>query len=160
MTATRSATGVVVTGHGVASGGSGDPRFPSGTLGLQFPIFARLGVDLDGIHPGTINVELQAGSIDLGEPDHLLTSVKWHDDMPPEDFSLWRVGLRHAAERWQAMIYRPHPDTKPEHHQPEDVVEILAPLIPDLGYGDRVTIVFDRLHSRDAATGRHKIIDR
>lgn len=159
MTATRSATGVVVTGHGVASGRSGDPRFPSGTLGLQFPIFAQLGVDLDNVHPGTVNVELDEGPLDLGEPDHLLTSVKWHDQMPPEDFSLWRVGLHHAGKRWQAMIYRPHPETKPEHHQPEDVIEILAPLIPDLAYGDRVTIALDRPHSRDAVTGCHKITD-
>jgi hypothetical protein len=159
MTATRSATGVVVTGHGVASGRSGDPRFPSGTLGLQFPIFARLGVGLDDVHPGTINVELDHGPIDLDEPDHHLPSVKWHDEMPPEDFSLWRVSLIHAGRTWPALVYRPHPETKPEHHQPADVVEILAPLIPDLAYGDRVTVGFDRPHSRAAGTDPHKITD-
>ena len=137
MTATRSATGVVVAGRGVVSGRSGDPRFPS----------------------GTINVELDHGPIDLGEPDHLLPSVKWRDDMPPEDFSLWRVSPIHAGGTWPALVHRPHPETRPQHHQPEDVIENLAPLIPDLAEGDRVTIALHRPHSRDATTGCHKITD-
>ena len=50
--------GTVVRGHGVASGCAGDPRFPAGTLGLQLPIFASLGLQLDGFYHGTINVSL------------------------------------------------------------------------------------------------------
>lgn len=143
MTSTREAEGVVVRGYGVASGESGDPRFPTGTLALQFPIFARLGVDVEGIHPGTINVELDGGPLDPGPPDHLLRSIRWHPDVPPEDFSLWRVTLVHRGTAWPALIYRPHPETKPAHQQPESVVEILAPLIPDLDYGDRITVALD-----------------
>ena len=49
---------VVVKGHGVASGVGGDPRFPQGTLRIQFPIFSALGLDLSGYHPGTINLSI------------------------------------------------------------------------------------------------------
>lgn len=41
---------------------------PSGTLGLQFPIFTALGVDLEGVHAGTINIELDDGPVDAGRP--------------------------------------------------------------------------------------------
>ena len=32
-------SGKIVKGHGVASGRARDPRFPEGTLALQWPIF-------------------------------------------------------------------------------------------------------------------------
>ena len=36
-------SGQIVEGHGVASGRAGDPRFPEGTLALQWPIFEKNG---------------------------------------------------------------------------------------------------------------------
>ena len=39
-----------------------------------------------------------------------------------------------------ALIYWPHPETKSEHLQAPDVLEVLAPHIQGLAYGDRVTI--------------------
>jgi hypothetical protein len=139
MTTTRSYAGTVVTGHGVASGRAGDLRFPNGTLQLQYPIFTRLGADMSGPYPASINVQIH-GEIELGEPTHVFRSVKWHPDVPAEDFSLWRVSLTHHGVTWAAMVYRPHPETKPDHLQPAGVVEVIAPLIGDLDYGDEVTI--------------------
>jgi hypothetical protein len=40
----------VVAGHRVASGLNGNPRFPGGTLRMQAPHFARLGLDLGHFH--------------------------------------------------------------------------------------------------------------
>jgi hypothetical protein len=133
-------TGIVVRGHGVASGSSGDPRFPEGTLRLQFPIFESLGADLNGFHPGSINVHIDTW-MTLGEPSHLFRKVDWHPDVPSEDFSLWHVRLRHRGIEWPAMVYRPHPETKPEHHQPHNVIELIAPFIAGLRYGDEVEII-------------------
>ena len=139
MSDTTTQWGTVVAGHGVASGRAGDPRFPQGTLRLQFPIFAALGVDLAAFHPATINVALD-GRLDLGLADHVLRRVAWHEDVGAEDFSLWNVGVVHHSWRGTAVVYRPHPETKPDHHQPADVIELLTPWIQDLAYGDRVQV--------------------
>jgi hypothetical protein len=130
--------GIVIAGHGVASGVSGDPRFPEGTLSLQLPIFAELGAEVTAFHPGTINVQTETVLL-LPTPHHLFRGVKWHPAAPQEDFSLFEIELKHEGSLLQAMIYLPHSETKPEHHQPADVIEILAPPVAGLGYGSAVT---------------------
>ena len=37
-------------------------------------------------------------------------------------------------------IYYPHPDTKPEHFQQADVLELLLPYVEGLKYGDEVRL--------------------
>jgi hypothetical protein len=39
--------GTIQKGHGVASGKSGDPRFPEGTIAMQTPFFSDLGLKLE-----------------------------------------------------------------------------------------------------------------
>lgn len=140
----RRVPGRVVEGHGVASGLAGDPRFPEGTIRLQLPQFAARGVDLSRFHPGTVNVSIAPRRWELVAPDHTLRDVRWHDEAPPEDFSFVRIrfvgpdGTPHPA-----MVYLPHPDTKPDHAQPDDVVEVLAPHVPGLSVGDDVVLVVD-----------------
>ena len=48
----------IVQGHRVASGLNGNPRFPGGTLRMQLPFFAELGLDLSAFYPGTLNVSI------------------------------------------------------------------------------------------------------
>lgn len=132
--------GVVVRGHGVASGRSGDPRFPGGTIAMQRPVFLRLGLDLRGFFPGTVNVDVTPWSFRPG-PDALrLERVAWHPDAPPETFSFARAALVRRGRRHRALVYWPHPETKPEHFQPPGVVEILAVRVPGLEPGDAVQI--------------------
>ncbi|CDN16785.1 hypothetical protein RintRC_4485 [Richelia intracellularis] len=38
------------------------------------------------------------------------------------------------------LIYYPHPETKPEHFQSPDVLEILTGYIDNLHYGDELTL--------------------
>ena len=104
--------GVVVRGHGVASGRAGDPRFPHGTVAMQIPFFRERGLDLAGFHP----------------------------EMPAETFSFARATLVRDGARFPAWIYWPHPETKPEHFQPGGVAEVIAPPVPGLAYGDRVVL--------------------
>ncbi len=69
MTNPRAAAGVVVSGHGAASG-RGSRRYPDGTLALQIPIFAELGLDLSDAFPGTINVDTSPYGFVPGTADH------------------------------------------------------------------------------------------
>ena len=133
---------LVVSGHGVASGRSGDPRFPSGTLALQFPIFSARGLDLDGIYPGTINLDVSPFCYEIIEPKLTLSGIRWHADCPPEDFSFFdcEIAVPGDSTVARALVYYPHPDTKPEHHQAPNVLEILAPKIPNLHYGQILEI--------------------
>ena len=132
--------GVVVRGHGVASGRAGDPRFPHGTIAMQLPFFRALGLDLSGLHPGTINVDCAPRSFRPGPGARLFERVKWHPGMPAEMFSFARATLVRDGARHPAWIYWPHPETKPEHFQPGCVAEVIAPLVPGLAYGDRVVL--------------------
>jgi hypothetical protein len=54
-----SVKGKVQRGYGVASGKSGDPRFPKGTLELQKPFFYERGLNLDDYYSGTINLSTE-----------------------------------------------------------------------------------------------------
>ncbi len=132
--------GVVVRGHGVASGKAGDPRFPGGTVAMQIPFFRELGLDLSGYHPGTMNVDCAPLRFRPGPDALLFENVKWHPDMPAETFSFARAALVHRGVRYPAWIYWPHPETKPEHFQPGGVAEVIAPRIPGLAYGDSVAL--------------------
>lgn len=40
----------------------------------------------------------------------------------------------------KGWVYYPHPETKLGHFQAVTVIEILAPPISDIGYGDRLTV--------------------
>ena len=133
-------SGVVVRGHGVASGRAGDPRFPDGTIAMQIPFFRALGLDLGGFHPGTINIDCTPLRFRPGPGALLFERVKWHSETPAETFSFARATLVRDGARHSAWIYYPHPETKPEHFQPGGVAEVIAPLVPDLAYGDRVIL--------------------
>jgi hypothetical protein len=51
------------------------------------------------------------------------------------------VHLRRPGEPPLAgWIYHPHPETKPEHFQTPDVLELLLPLVPGLAYGDALLL--------------------
>lgn len=126
----------VVRGHQVASGRNGNPRFPGGTLRMQNPYFKALGLDLGIYHPGTLNVSIAPCRYRVGRPRHTFRQVKWHPAEPAEDFSFFDVRLIGPdGSRVGGLIYFPHPDTKPEHFQQPDVLEILLPFAEGVDYG-------------------------
>lgn len=133
--------GAVVTGHGVASGRADDPRFPDGTIRMQVPHFTARGLDLSAFEPATINVSIAPRRWRLVRPDHTFRDVRWHPVEPAEDFSFVAIALVGPdGGRRPAMVYHPHPDTKPDHVQPDDVVEVLAPRLPGIAPGVAVTL--------------------
>lgn len=134
-------TGTIVRGHRVASGLNGDPRFPGGTLLMQWPHFAALGLDLSPMHPGTLNVSIAPAHYDLRQPRWTFSQVKWHPTEPAETFSFIdaRMECPNGSEV-KGWIYYPHPETKPEHFQSADVLEVLMPFVVGLEYGTALTL--------------------
>jgi hypothetical protein len=130
--------GVVVAGHGVASGAGQDRRYPAGTIRLQQPFFLERGIDLSGYYPGTLNVDLAPV---VPAPRHPCFDgvIRWFEDLE-ERFILSPVEVEAKGARHAGLWYYPHPDTKPAHFQPGTVVELLLPWIDGLRPGDRVLV--------------------
>lgn len=129
----------IVQGHRVASGLNGNLRFPGGTVTMQLPFFAALGLDLSAFYPGTLNVSIAPMSYRVLKPRHTFRDLKWHPEDPAEDFSFIDVVVhRDDVPPVSGWIYFPHPDTKPTHFQKSDVLELLLPWTDGLSYGDRV----------------------
>lgn len=64
---------------------------------------------------------------------HTFANVKWHPTEPAEDFSFFDVRVVRLGEPTIAgFIYFPHPNTKPEHFQQPDVLELLLPFVEGL----------------------------
>ena len=136
----QSAKGIILRGHGVASGTGSDRRYPAGTLQMQRPFFAALGLDLSAFHDGTLNVDIAPLRFALVNPSHTFRAVEWTDRHPPEDFSFSQCRIQHAGVLHEGWVYTPHPGTKAAHFQPPTVMEIIAPFIPGLAYGDEVVL--------------------
>ncbi|HYD80188.1 MAG TPA: hypothetical protein VEC06_10300 [Paucimonas sp.] len=130
--------GIVVRGHGVASGASGDRRFPGGTIRLQKPFFQSRGIDLSAYWPGTVNIDLAPVE---PVPRHPLFDerVAWFDGVE-ERFILSPAEIEIRGRRFAGLWYYPHPETKPEHFQAATVVELLLPWIDGLAAGDIVAV--------------------
>ena len=127
--------GVVKAGHGVASGQSGDLRFPEGTIAMQKPFFQARGLNLDGYYLGTINLGIAPYQYEVKQAKHTFRQVKWSKTEPAEDFSFFDCRLVLLEGVIPGYVYYPHPETKPEHFQPPDILEIISPFIQGLYYG-------------------------
>ncbi|MEA3207531.1 MAG: hypothetical protein QOE70_588 [Chthoniobacter sp.] len=126
----------IVRGHQVASGRNGDPRFPGGTLRMQMPHFRALGLELAAFYPGTLNVSIAPLRYRVARPRVTFRAVQWHPSEPAEDFSFFEVRLLRIDEPpVEGLIYHPHPETKPEHFQQADVLELLLPFVEGLPVG-------------------------
>ena len=155
-------SGTVVDGHGVASGRSKDSPYPAGTIAMQTSYFRERGIDLSDCWPGTINLSFAPLEVRLRDADHQISELLWTKHHPPETFSFWRIQLclagSKAVEGW---IYRPHPETKQRHWQPQTMLELLAPHIAGVANGDRVSILDrdNRIRLIDTARLRSRLLE-
>ena len=136
-------TGIVQQGHQVASGRAESSPYPAGTIELQAPLFADMGLDLSSAFMGTINVSIAPLGFRFVRPDYTFTNVKWTDSYPPETFSFARCALEFAGRSYSAWIYYPHPETKISHFQPPSLIEIITQPIETIAYGSPVDIAYD-----------------
>lgn len=133
-------TGVISPGHGVASGQSGDRRYPGGTLKHQLPFFQERGLDLTPFYLGTINLDITPYMYELGKPKLFLGQIKWSEYIPPENFYFFDVIMHTEDKAYEGLIYMPDPETKVEHEQNKSILELILTKIEGLGYGDSVEI--------------------
>ena len=135
---------ILLNGHGVASGqalSSGESRmspYPKGTIAMQSPFFAALGLDLSPFWPGTLNLSFSPFEIRLSNPDYLIRDLEWTHLHPPETFSFWIICLRFFGSHHMnvpGLVYWPHPETKARHWQSRSTLEILAPYINHVSFG-------------------------
>lgn len=144
--------GVVVRGHGVASGQAPDSPYPRGTIELQLPFFRALGLDLSPYFPATLNVSIAPLTFQMRAPEYTFRHVAWTDRHPPEHFSFSRCRVTFNDHRYAGWVYYPHPETKQRHFQNPSLLEIIAPRIPDLDYGAKVVVA---VNPREIALSGH-----
>lgn len=132
--------GIVQAGHRVASGQAPDSPYAQGTIALQTPHFLALGLDIRPYFQGTINISIKPYQFNLLNPSHRFRQLKWHPDFPPEDFSFAPCQLSYQDIFYPSLLYYPHPESKINHFQDPSILEVLAPQIQGLNYGDRVSL--------------------
>ncbi len=133
-------SGIVVEGHRVASGLATNNPYPGGTIEMQTPMFKNLGLDLTSFHKATLNVSIKPYMLAATTPDFTFFKVDWTDKHPPEDFSFWRCQVTIHGTKYDGWIYYPNPATKKRNFQAPTTIEVIAPLIPGLEYGNKVEI--------------------
>jgi hypothetical protein len=97
-------------------------------------------VDLSRYYAGTLNVDL-APYVPAPNGEVFDGMVRW-SSQPAERFSLSPVEVEAKGRHYTGIWYYPHPETKPEHFQPESVVELLLPWIDGLAVGDTMAVAF------------------
>lgn len=131
--------GVVRRGHRVASGPSA--AYPDyGSIEKQKPLFKELGLDLDRMFDGTLNVDIRPFEFHLSNPRHTFENLAWTDLTEPETFSFSACRIRHQETEVNAWVYYPHPETKKQHFQSNSTIEILSPPIAGMAYGAAVEL--------------------
>lgn len=124
----------------MASGRAVDSPYPAGSIALQLPYFQALGLDLSDCFLGTLNLNIAPQTFTLEHPDYTFRQVKWFADGPAEDFSFVRVQVTAGEQTVSGWIYYPHPETKPQHFHNPSTLEVLAPWLEGVGYGDAVVL--------------------
>lgn len=132
--------GVVTSGYQVASGKSQNSPYPRGTLEMQLPFFKDLGLDISKYYLGTLNISISPKEFKLNKPQYTFRNVKWSPEHDTEDFSFSRCQVIFNGSKYDALIYYPHPETKINHFQNPSILEVIAVPIPDIKYGNHVTV--------------------
>lgn len=133
-------TGIVKPGHQVASGQALNSPYARGTLEMQLSLFRELGLDLSGYYLGTVNVSIAPYTFKVFQPQYTFPLVKWHPEYPAETFSFSPCVVTHQDISYEGLVYYPHPETKIGHFQDASIMEIIVPRIPQLNYGDRLSL--------------------
>lgn len=130
--------GVLVRGHRVASRES--EHYPQGTIEMQAPFFKERGLDLSGFFSGTLNISIAPRTFRIQNARFHFPAVHWTNKHPPEHFSFSPCRLIFKDREFQGLIYYPHPETKARHYQNDSMIEVLAPWIDGIAYGDHLQI--------------------
>ena len=111
-----------------------------GSIEKQKPYFKELGLDLDGMFNGTLNISIHPYEFMVTSPIYTFNQVKWTDRTNAEDFSFSRCKVGYNDREYNGWVYYPHPETKKNHFQDSSTIEVLASYIPKIGYGDALNL--------------------
>lgn len=134
-------SGIIESGHQVASGMANDSPYALGTIKMQLPHFQKLGLDLSRYFLGTLNIAIAPHKFKVINPQYTFPLVKWHPDYPAETFSFSPCQVIFQEITYAGLIYYPHLETKIGHFQADSILEVIAPAIPDIKYGDTVQLM-------------------
>jgi hypothetical protein len=124
--------GTLLRGHGVAGGSAPDSPHPEGTIALQAPFFAERGLELSGYHLATLNISTAPWVVRIQSPAFYFADVPWTPLHGPESFDIIDVRVDTGHRRVHGWGYRPTAETKADHPQPPDVLEVIAPFLPEV----------------------------
>lgn len=131
--------GKLKKGYRVASGPS--EAYPEyGSVEKQKPYFKALGLDLEHVFNGTLNISIKPYEFEIAKPEYRFTNVKWTELTNAEGFCFSRCKINFQGMEYEGFVYYPDPKTKKEHFQSASTIEVLAPLIDGINYGDTVEI--------------------
>ena len=134
--------GKLVKGYRVASGPS--RAYPEyGSIEKQKPYFKRLGLNLDRMYNGTLNISIHPYEFEMLNPEYKFKKVKWTELTNAENFSLSRCKLKFRDKEYNGWVYYPDPATKRDHFQSASTVEVLAPYISGIKYRNVVEILIN-----------------
>jgi hypothetical protein len=131
--------GKLKKGYRVASGPS--EAYPNyGSIEKQKPYFKELGLNLEHVFNGTLNIFIEPYQFIMENPQYRFTSVKWTEQTNAEDFSFSRCKVTFQGTAYDGFVYYPDPKTKKKHFQDKSTVEVLAPFIDEIKYKDELEI--------------------
>lgn len=130
-------------GHQVASGQSLSTPYPAGTIAMQTPFFKARGLDLSCYFQGTLNLSLAPLQFEIVQADKTFLDIKWAKGFAAENFSFLACNVVLSDTSYPCLIYYPHPETKKRHFQSNSLLEVLAPKIDNLHYGDKLLLQYD-----------------
>ena len=136
-------SGILKSGHQVASGMSPKNPYEKGTIEMQLPFFQALGLDLSNFFFGTLNIDIAPYNFRIIEPSYTFRNLKWHSNYPAEDFSFSPCQILFQNFVYKGLVYYPHPETKIGHFQNPSIVEVIAPHISHIKYGDTIEVALD-----------------
>jgi len=134
----------VIPGFQIASGKAINSPYPEGTIKLQQPFFLQQGLDLRAYYLGTINAQFSCREIRLDNSDFHFKSIKWLANFPSEDFKFYKCFILNKMEKIPALVYQPASETKINHFQAKNVLEIITVKIAGLSYGDPLILEIER----------------
>jgi hypothetical protein len=80
-----------------------------------------------------INLSIAPHNYKIHQAKYTFPQVKWSPNDPAEDFSFFDCQISLDRDKViDGLIYYPHPDTKPEHFQAPDILEIMLPFVSGL----------------------------
>ncbi|MEW6982948.1 hypothetical protein AAD001_09890 [Colwelliaceae bacterium 6471] len=134
----------VVKGHQVASGMSINSPYPKGTIALQTPYFKSLGLDLTDYFSGTINAQFDCQQIELMKYSHVFENLNWLKGLPSETFYFAPVKIEYKKKLYRAFVYQPDKQTKIDHFQENNVLELIAEQLPGLNYNEQLELIIEQ----------------